>query len=328
MPQSLEQSYKALKGEFASGAARPPGIFKAYDIRGLYGEEMDGDTAYLVGRAFARVLAGLRGKQTGDLRVGLGRDMRIEAPEMSRRRPRRADRRRAARCWTRAWSPPRCSTTWSARASSTAARWSPRRTTRRPTRASSWSARGRWRSPAMPGSAMSAPTIEAGLPEPPGGGTVEAVDVYDDFHHRVLAFIEPDRGPAAARRRRRGQRDGRADGGPAARAPRPRPGDHLLGPRRRVPRPRARIPCCPRTAGSSSTRCSRRGADLGIAWDGDADRCFFIDDRGEFVRRRLPDRAAGASSSSARSRARRSSTTCGPAARSRTRCASSAGPRT
>ena len=25
------------------------------------------------------------------------------------------------------------------------------------------------------------------------------------------------------------------------------------------------------------------GADLGIAWDGDADRCFFIDDSGEFV---------------------------------------------
>ena len=24
-------------------------------------------------------------------------------------------------------------------------------------------------------------------------------------------------------------------------------------------------------------------ADLGIAWDGDADRCFFIDDRGEYV---------------------------------------------
>src|SRR4029079_7877292 len=24
-------------------------------------------------------------------------------------------------------------------------------------------------------------------------------------------------------------------------------------------------------------------ADLGIAWDGDADRCFFIDDQGQFV---------------------------------------------
>jgi phosphomannomutase len=30
-------------------------------------------------------------------------------------------------------------------------------------------------------------------------------------------------------------------------------------------------------------RVREEGADLGIAWDGDADRCFFIDDRGEFV---------------------------------------------
>jgi phosphomannomutase len=27
----------------------------------------------------------------------------------------------------------------------------------------------------------------------------------------------------------------------------------------------------------------KEGADLGIAWDGDADRCFFIDDKGQFV---------------------------------------------
>ncbi len=30
-------------------------------------------------------------------------------------------------------------------------------------------------------------------------------------------------------------------------------------------------------------RVREDGADLGIAWDGDADRCFFIDDAGEFV---------------------------------------------
>ena len=30
-------------------------------------------------------------------------------------------------------------------------------------------------------------------------------------------------------------------------------------------------------------RVRQSGADLGIAWDGDADRCFFIDDTGEFV---------------------------------------------
>ncbi len=36
--------------------APPAGIFKAYDIRGIYGEEIDEETAHLIGRAFARVL--------------------------------------------------------------------------------------------------------------------------------------------------------------------------------------------------------------------------------------------------------------------------------
>src|SRR5947208_3666336 len=63
--------------------APPPSIFKAYDIRGIYGEEMDAGTAHLIGRGFARVLARLRGKEPGELRVGLGRDMRLSAPEMS-----------------------------------------------------------------------------------------------------------------------------------------------------------------------------------------------------------------------------------------------------
>ena len=31
------------------------------------------------------------------------------------------------------------------------------------------------------------------------------------------------------------------------------------------------------------TRSWRTTVELGIAWDGDADRCFFIDDTGEFV---------------------------------------------
>src|ERR1035438_2574394 len=62
-----------------------PGIFKAYDIRGLYGSQLDGDTAEQIGRAFARVLSELAGKPADELRVGLGRDMRLSAPELSAR---------------------------------------------------------------------------------------------------------------------------------------------------------------------------------------------------------------------------------------------------
>src|SRR3954463_4444409 len=62
-----------------------PEIFKAYDVRGLYGDQIDGDVAEQVGRAFARVLAALSGKETTDLRIGVGRDMRLTAPELVER---------------------------------------------------------------------------------------------------------------------------------------------------------------------------------------------------------------------------------------------------
>ena len=63
----------------------PAEIFKAYDVRGLYGEQIDGDVAESVGRAFVRVLSNLHGKPAAELRVGLGRDMRLTAPELAGR---------------------------------------------------------------------------------------------------------------------------------------------------------------------------------------------------------------------------------------------------
>src|SRR5215469_564371 len=66
-------------------AALDPAIFKAYDIRGLYGSQIDGDLAELIGRSFARVLARLADKPAASLRVGLGHDMRLSAPELSSR---------------------------------------------------------------------------------------------------------------------------------------------------------------------------------------------------------------------------------------------------
>src|SRR5262249_11964890 len=67
------------------GALTSPEIFKAYDIRGLYGEQIDGELAQQIGRAFAHVLGGLAGKPVAQLRVGLGHDMRLSAPELAAR---------------------------------------------------------------------------------------------------------------------------------------------------------------------------------------------------------------------------------------------------
>ncbi len=87
MPQSIEQSYEALKGAFLSGErrrrSRPPGSSRPTTSAASTASEMDETTALAIGRAFARVLARLRGKQPGELRIGLGRDMRLTAPAMA-----------------------------------------------------------------------------------------------------------------------------------------------------------------------------------------------------------------------------------------------------
>jgi phosphomannomutase len=64
-------------------AQAKPEIFKAYDIRGVYGDDLDAGTAHQIGRSFARVIAALEDKSTSQLTLGLGRDMRLTAPEMA-----------------------------------------------------------------------------------------------------------------------------------------------------------------------------------------------------------------------------------------------------
>ncbi len=59
-----------------------PEIFKAYDIRGVYGTDIDADAACQIGRAFVRVIGELENKPPNRLRLGLGRDMRLSAPEL------------------------------------------------------------------------------------------------------------------------------------------------------------------------------------------------------------------------------------------------------
>lgn len=60
-----------------------PTIFKTYDVRGIYPDELDPETAYWIGRAFGKYLKDDL-KKTLPTRVVLGQDMRISSPFLAR----------------------------------------------------------------------------------------------------------------------------------------------------------------------------------------------------------------------------------------------------
>ena len=258
-----------------------PGIFKAYDIRGLYGDEMDGETAYLVGRAFARVLAGMREKETSELRVGLGRDMRLEAPEMAgRMREGLVDEGcavlDAGMVGTEMLYFLVGSRQLDGGAMVTASHNPKAYTGVKLVREGALALSG------DAGIGEIRALIESGLPDAPGGGSVEALDVYEEFQNHVLSFIEP-----------RAVRPLKVvvDGGNGMAGPMAGPVLERLGldldtaywtPDGEFPDHEPN----PLLEGNRQfiiDRVLADGADLGIAWDGDADRCFFIDDTGTFV---------------------------------------------
>jgi phosphomannomutase len=259
----------------------PAGIFKAYDIRGLYGSEMDGDTAYAVGRAFARVLSELRGKPTGELRVGLGRDMRIQAPEMAGRLreglvAEGCEVADAGMVGTEMLYFLVGSRDLDGGAMVTASHNPKAYTGVKLVREGALAFSG------DAGIDEVRAAIEAGMPDPPGGGSVTDVDIYDEFHEHALRSIEP----AAVRPLRVV-----VDGGNGMAGPMVGPLLESLGldlietywkPDGEFPDHEPN-PLLPENRELIVERVRSEGADLGIAWDGDADRCFFIDDRGDFV---------------------------------------------
>lgn len=58
-----------------------PEIFKAYDIRGKYPQEVNAEVGYAVGRAFVPFLKGRYGVPTPE--VAVGRDVRLSSPEIA-----------------------------------------------------------------------------------------------------------------------------------------------------------------------------------------------------------------------------------------------------
>jgi phosphomannomutase len=255
-------------------------IFKAYDIRGLYGEEMDETTALAIGRAFARVLARLRGKQPSELRVGLGRDMRLTAPAMAA-----ALREGLLAEGTTVLDAGMVATEMlyhlvgsreldggaMVTASHNPKAYTGVKLIREGALALSGDA----------GIGDVAREIEAGLGEAPGGGSSEEVDVWSEYQEHVLSFIDP---------RLVKPLKVVVDGGNGMAGPMVGPvlgkldlelDEMYFEPDGEFPDHEPN-PLLPENRKLIEDRVRAAGADLGIAWDGDADRCFFIDGTGAF----------------------------------------------
>ncbi|HXR31590.1 MAG TPA: phosphomannomutase/phosphoglucomutase [Solirubrobacterales bacterium] len=257
-----------------------PEIFKAYDIRGLHGEEMDASTAHAIGRAFARVLGRLRGKQPSELRVGLGRDMRLTAPEMA------AELRDglifegatvldAGMVATEMLYHLVGSRQLDGGAMVTASHNPKAYTGVKLVREGALALSG------DAGIGDVRREIEAGLGHAPGGGSLEEVEIWEEYRAHALSFIDPAKVTSMKVV---------VDGGNGMAGPMVGPILHRLGleleemyftPDGEFPDHEPN-PLLPENRQLIVEKVRETGADLGIAWDGDADRCFFIDGSGEF----------------------------------------------
>jgi phosphomannomutase len=273
--------------------AKPtPEIFKAYDIRGLYGEQLDGEIAEQIGRAFARVLATLSGKPVQELRVGLGRDMRLTAPELAARYREGLLREGAhvldaGQVGTEMLYFLVGSRALDGGLMCTASHNPKAYTGVKLVREGALALSG------DSGIQDIRRLIEAGLDRGgAAGGTVQEVDVHAEFQEAALRFIDPeviraaDRSAAGGRPLKVVLDGGNGMAGPMVGPLLERLGLELIEtywtPDGNFPDHEPN-PLLPENRQFAIDKVRETGADLGIAWDGDADRCFFIDDSGRFV---------------------------------------------
>lgn len=256
------------------------GIFKAYDIRGLYGTEMDEADARLIGRAFVEVLGDLRGKPTTDLRLGLGRDMRLTAPGMAE-----AVRAGMVEQGAEVFDAGMIGTEMlyflvgdrqlDGGAMVTASHNPKAYTGIKLVREGALALSGE------AGIGEIETMLAEGIPDPVRAGGVLEVDVHDGYRRKVLEFVEPSLiRPLKVV----------VDGGNGMAGPMVGPILRELGldlteiyfePDGNFPDHEPN-PLLEENRRLISETVRRSGADLGIAWDGDADRCFFIDETGSF----------------------------------------------
>jgi phosphomannomutase len=258
--------------------ALDPKAFKAYDVRGIYPSELDEEGARAIGRAYA--------EQFEPKRIAVGRDMRLSSP--SRHEAFVAGASAAGvdvldigmivtEMLYHAVGELGLDGGATITASLNPKQYTGAKIVRRgalPVGADSGLLEIRDR-------ALASVDVSGGQ-APAVAGKVETRDVYPGFADKVLSFVDP-----AAVKPLRVVIDA-ANGMAGAMLP------PIL---ERLPVDAVRCffepdgtfpshepnPLLPENREFIVAKVKEEGADLGIAFDGDADRCFFVDDTGEFV---------------------------------------------
>jgi phosphomannomutase len=251
-----------------------PKVFKAYDVRGIYPTDLDEEGAYAIGRAYV--------EEFQPREIAVGRDMRVSSPAMAAALMRGAV---DAGCDVNDIGLVGTEMLYFAVGErgldggvAVTASHNPKE----------YTGMKIVRSGALPvggesGLAEIRERALAGFGDPTGAGSVRELDIWPAYVERVLSFVEPD---AIARLK------------VVIDAANGMAGVMLLPVLERLPQVEAvrcyfepdgtfpnhePNPLLPENREFIVERTTAEAADFGVAFDGDADRCFFVDDEGEFV---------------------------------------------
>jgi phosphomannomutase len=251
-----------------------PKVFKAYDVRGIYPRELDENGAYAIGRAFV--------EQFDAKRIAVGRDMRLSAPTMAA-----AAREGAADAGAEVLDVGMVGTEMLYFAvgelgldggfAVTASHNPKEYTGLKVVRAGALPVGGESGLLDVRDRALAADW------RPAARGTIRKEDIWNRFVDRVLSFVDVD-----ALKSLRIVVDA-ANGMAGVMLPPVLDRLPILDVARCSFEPDGTFPnhepnpLLPENREFIVRRTREEGADFGVAFDGDADRCFFVDDSGEFV---------------------------------------------
>jgi phosphomannomutase len=251
-----------------------PKVFKAYDVRGIYPSELDEEGAYAIGRAYV--------EHFQPKRIAVGRDMRLSSPAMAV-----ATIRGAVDGGAQVLDIGLVGTEMLYFAVGhleldggieVTASHNPKE----------YTGLKIVRGGALPVGGESG-LLEIrdralqGLGDPVGGGAVEEVDIWPAFVASVLSFVDIDAiSPLKVVVDAANGMAGVMLPPVLDRLPQVETARYYFEPDGTFPNHEPN-PLLPENREFIMERTKAEAADFGVAFDGDADRCFFVDDTGEFV---------------------------------------------